>query len=143
MYSKREILSLEVQEHPYVTYLWNTGDTTPSILVSKSGTYVIEVQFGDSIYSDSVEVKVESCDVTIPNIITPNNDSINERFIIPRNNEFQYYLKVYNRWGKLVYQEENYQSNWNGEGLIDGIYFYHIMHSRINQVYTGWLQILR
>ena len=37
-------------------------------------------------------------------------------------------LLVFNRWGDLVYQSDNYQNQWNGthQGMVlpDGTYFY-------------------
>ena len=39
-----------------VEYLWNTGDTTKELTVTKSGTYSLEVSVGDCIYYESMEV---------------------------------------------------------------------------------------
>lgn len=65
----------------------------------------------------------------IPNIFTPNNDGVNDRFEIPCVSEqSSAYLAVYNRWGDEVYRSDNYVNQWNGtyEGAVlpDGTYFY-------------------
>src|SRR5690554_3422735 len=39
-----------------VTYLWNTGDTTKDLTVYESGTYTLEVTYGDCIYMESKTV---------------------------------------------------------------------------------------
>lgn len=33
-------------------------------------------------------------------------------------------LKVYNRWGRMVYNADSYKNDWDGGGLADGVYFY-------------------
>lgn len=40
-----------------VTYLWNTGATTPTLLVSQTGTYSVEVFYLDCVETDSVEIQ--------------------------------------------------------------------------------------
>ncbi|MEZ4721080.1 MAG: carboxypeptidase regulatory-like domain-containing protein [Flavobacteriales bacterium] len=42
------------------TYLWNTGETTSSIVVTQSGTYVVTVQGSGCTGSDSVDVTISA-----------------------------------------------------------------------------------
>ena len=65
------------------------------------------------------------------NIFTPNSDGNND-FFIPINIE-QYEnitLKVFNRWGKIVYEQINYNNDWDGthyksgKELKEGVYLY-------------------
>ncbi len=65
----------------------------------------------------------------VPNIFTPNNDGVNDRFEIPCiSDQNAAYLAVYNRWGDEVYKSDNYANQWdgtyNGAILPDGTYFY-------------------
>lgn len=72
--------------------------------------------------------------VDIPEGFSPNQDEINDRFVIP--DLFRYpqnTLKIYNRWGVLVYEKANYDNTWDGkaenplygeEELPVGTYFY-------------------
>jgi gliding motility-associated-like protein len=69
------------------------------------------------------------------NAFTPDGDGINDVFVIaglenfPLNN-----LKIFNRWGALVYEVENYENNWGGlsinpmnfltDQLPTGTYYY-------------------
>jgi len=66
-----------------------------------------------------------------PNAISPNGDGKNDYFTIRNiesypNNE----LHIYNRWGQVVYQTEQYQNDWYGQNLNseftinDGTYYY-------------------
>jgi len=59
-----------------------------------------------------------SCDIIIPQAITPNGDGYNDTFVIQGienypNNE----LIIFNRWGAEVYRATNYQNDWNGKSL--------------------------
>jgi gliding motility-associated-like protein len=105
-------------------------------------------QCGDSYY-DEVTVEIVPCDIEIPNIITPNGDGINDAFVIKN---LQYHtntiLKIFNRWGNLVYETENYDNNWrgtknNGTGLSEGTYFYILTLTTENEVFEGTVTIRR
>jgi gliding motility-associated-like protein len=68
-----------------------------------------------------------ACEVTIPNIITPNNDGKNDVFTI--NNIEQYpgnTVQIFNRWGKEVYSADGYNNadkKFVGTDCPDGVYF--------------------
>lgn len=68
-------------------------------------------------------------DCHIPNIFTPNGDGTNDLFEVPcLEGQQGTWLKVFNRWGDLVYETDNYQNQWDGthlgQDLPDGTYFY-------------------
>lgn len=44
----------------------------------------------------------------IPNVITPNNDGINDDFIIANSSIFNTDLTIMDRWGKVVFESDNY-----------------------------------
>lgn len=47
-------------------------------------------------------------------VITPNGDGDNESFIIEGIESFENTLKIYNRWGVIVYDTKNYKNDWQG-----------------------------
>lgn len=54
-------------------------------------------------------------DLFIPEAFSPNNDGINDVFeIVGLENYEQNSIKVFNRWGNTVFQENGYQNNWDG-----------------------------
>ncbi|MBM1108060.1 gliding motility-associated C-terminal domain-containing protein [Aurantibacter crassamenti] len=85
--------------------------------------------------------------------ITPNGDGRNDYLVLDGlekspNNE----LKIFNRYGVLVYSELNYQNNFNGisnrntvvsrgSGLASGVYFYIITMLDIRQRHQGYLYL--
>lgn len=124
-------------------YLWNDGNFGNQKIMTDTGHYWVQINEGPCISSDSFVILHRKCDILIPNIITPNGDGFNDVFFI-KNLEYDIWeLKVYNRWGKPVYQTENYQNDWQGEGLIDGIYYYKLESNTVEEKYKGWVNMMR
>jgi gliding motility-associated-like protein len=78
--------------------------------------------------------------LVIPNIFTPNGDGVNDVFYIRNKTEFTS-VAITNRWGKEVFSSNDYQNNWSGGELADGVYYYRI--NTAGQTFTGWVEILR
>lgn len=82
----------------------------------------------------------------IPNLITPNGDGKNDRFEIKGFARFiSIELRVFNRWGDLVFNQVNYDNNWSAEGLSEGTYFYVLKALDADGKLTefkGWVQIV-
>ncbi len=106
------------------------------------GTYtaLVEDEFG--CVAEKEFVVGLKTDIFIPNVFTPDNDvdQKNEVFFI-RNLVTGSKLVITNRWGNEVYASNDYQNNWNAEGVSDGIYYYSLQSG--GQEYTGWVEILR
>jgi hypothetical protein len=63
-------------------------------------------------------------DLTIPNVITPNGDGTNDILTIENLMNWKFReLTIFNRWGDIVFRSEDYQNDWNGGGVSDGVYF--------------------
>lgn len=84
---------------------------------------------GYEITSPIIEI-YEQCRVVVPNIITPNGDNTNDYFVIRNNSDYdKISLQIYNRWGNLIFESNDYQDDWNGKDMNgdpvnDGVYFY-------------------
>jgi gliding motility-associated-like protein len=71
-------------------------------------------------------------DLIIAGGFSPNNDGLNDRWIIVRPFGTTIKVKVFNRWGNIVYENENYKNDWDGRGqknfmgeyIPEGTYFY-------------------
>ena len=64
-------------------------------------------------------IEIHSTHKDIMNLFTPNNDGINDLWELPGLSEWgKCDVKVYNRWGKLVYADPDYNNDWNG--MSDG-----------------------
>lgn len=63
---------------------------------------------------------------SVPNVITPNQDGVNDAFCIPNTGGYQdcYKLEIFSRWGNLVYTSQNPQDCWQPATIAPGVYFY-------------------
>ena len=79
----------------------------------------------------------DKCPSFMPQGISPNGDGKNDTFIIPGIlNAQPNTVTIFNRWGNIVYEKDNYQNDWHGQtdrafdllasdGLLpDGTYYY-------------------
>lgn len=80
----------------------------------------------DCLDSSCIRFYREPTQVEIPNVFTPSeSDQKNDAFDIRIRGEDYYELKIYNRWGRLVFEgnrdgEGNDGMNWNGREYNDG-----------------------
>ncbi|WP_291144694.1 gliding motility-associated C-terminal domain-containing protein [Flavobacterium sp. UBA7680] len=104
--------------------------------------------------NNSASASVEPICLTVYNEFTPNNDGANDLFRIDciethPNNE----LKVFNRYGALVYSKAHYENDWDGTANVSGVvnrgdmlptgtYFY-VITIGDGTVKKGWLSIMR
>ncbi len=102
---------------------------------SIAGCYAINAidsNLNTGMYSNKVCIDIDSCSkYLLPNIFTPNGDGINDLFIpFPYKFVSKINLKIYNRWGRIVFETQNPDIKWNakinndGAECSDGVYFY-------------------
>jgi gliding motility-associated-like protein len=125
-------------DDPGAVFNWNNGEFTGNpYILSPSETIEIAVYAAGTICTSEVKIVVAevlencNCQVTIPNIFTPNGDGVNDEFSVqdPQNCAFtQYKMVIYNRWGNVVWTSEEVSQVWNGKSLFgnapDGTYYY-------------------
>lgn len=122
-----------------VDWFWDFGDgnvsseQNPTHAYADTGLYpvMLIVTNTDGCTDTIVSDIYVSPEIEIPNVFTPNGDNINETFEI-KYIEILYpgsTLKIYNRWGKKVYESDNYKNEWDGEKHKAGTYFYELLLS--------------
>ncbi|MGV8946041.1 MAG: gliding motility-associated C-terminal domain-containing protein, partial [Lutibacter sp.] len=69
-----------------------------------------------NVNDDCVVLACSTEDLVISKVVTPNGDGFNDNFEITglEGCDFTFGVKIFNRWGKIVYQTDNYHNNWNG-----------------------------
>ncbi len=104
-----------------LNYTWNTNPVQYSPLVSNlgMGTYTVIVTGQDiCTTSDSAVVSLDSScrELQFPSAFTPNRDGLNDRFgplgSVAAVKQFK--LRIYNRWGQLVFNSTNPMEQWDG-----------------------------
>jgi gliding motility-associated-like protein len=97
--------------------------------------------------ADTVAVAVESADMIIPNIFTPNGDGKNDVFLVKGLESYPgSQLLIFNRWGNEVYKADNYLNNWNGGDLAEGTYYYILNRRDLDgsvTTFKGWVFLKR
>ena len=62
--------------------------------------------------------------------------------VTPGDYDFKVALKVYDRWGGIVYQTDDYQYDWSGRGLAGGIYYYEVSIAG-HATCKSWLHLMK
>jgi len=134
------------QKHDWMVIKRNEANryrVTFDSLYSGNYTIYIEDSYGCVIEINDVVVPYDE-NVFIPNIITPNDDGINDAFYIRNLPTEGTQLIITNRLGNKVYENKNYtiDSLWNGDELPDGIYYYSLKLPS-GEAFTGWVELWR
>jgi gliding motility-associated-like protein len=105
------------------------------------GIYTINVEDDCGSVGQCMAVVIV-CDTKIPNVFTPNGDSFNQFFEIYGVEQFpKSKFTVWNRWGTIIYESENYQNKWDGTDAPDGTYFY-VFERSDGEVFSGHITLL-
>ena len=135
---------LDAETSTATSYLWSTGETTPSIEVGAAGFYSVTITNGGCSLFE--ETEVQSCvdELIIPNTITPNGDGANDTWIIRGIETFaNHTVQIYGRNGEMIYESTNYQNDWDGDGIPATTYYYLVDLGNGSETLGGTLTILR
>jgi gliding motility-associated-like protein len=135
---------------PNCLYLWSTGATSSSITATISGNYWVQVNYNGCKTTDSLTIYPEYSmfNFTMPNIITPNNDNINDYIDFSLYQFSSLQLEIYNRWGSKVYESTNPTCIWKPTE-DDGTYYYVAQYTincgteTQNKTLKGFITIIR
>jgi gliding motility-associated-like protein len=125
-----------------------------------AGCYMISAvdsSGNESDYSNKVCIDIDTCPTYhLPNVFTPNNDLTNDLFRpFPYTSVERIDLKIFNRWGTVVFETNDPEINWDGKNMqshadcSEGVYFYvcDVYEYRLNglskRLLTGPLHLLR
>lgn len=109
--------TLTLSPGSFSTYKWQDNSSMPTYIVSSAGTYHVTVADANGCTaSDTIVVKMDCSDVYFPTAFTPNNDGLNDKFGPIGNIGAlqQYTLRVFNRWGQLVFFSTDPWFKWDG-----------------------------
>ena len=116
-----------------INYLWSTGQTSNSITITPTSDtmiWVVAAKYGCGL-SDSVDIKYKRSsadDFLAPNVFTPNGDGMNDLYVVSKNPISQYNIKIYDRWGLLMFESSDATAPWDGKhsgsACVVGTYYY-------------------
>jgi gliding motility-associated-like protein len=116
---------------PDGNYLWSNNSKGPTVQITESGEYNVEVSNFCVSKNFQVKVTVASCECNLvtSNVFTPNGDGINDFFTFsPYPNVATFNLIIMNRWGRVVFESDDINKGWNGSiqgtSANSGVYFW-------------------
>ncbi|MBB79177.1 MAG: hypothetical protein CL844_09275 [Crocinitomicaceae bacterium] len=102
------------------------------------------------VLTDNITITIIE-DISIPNMFSPNNDGINDSWIIkgiekyPNNT-----IVIYDRWGQEVFKTNSYNSEkaWNGKIknniVTEGVFYFVLeLNNEENKQYKGSITVIR
>ena len=148
LYGLSGLIVPQIQAYTDLSYVWtpqlgldHTDVKEPVANPPNTTTYTLKITdaFGCTM-QDSIVVAVQvlQCaqDIYIPNVFYPNSNGINSHFTLFANPECIaniQVLRVFNRWGELVFEKHNFLANdyslgWDGfykNRITRGVYVYY------------------
>jgi gliding motility-associated-like protein len=141
-------------------YNFGNGDTShslnPSVKYNISGNYTItQYALNQFNCNDTFSLNVLVYDdfvFLIPNAFSPNSDGKNEIFkpYFEGVDSENYEMKIFNRWGELLFVSNNTQLGWDGkykgEYVMEGVYLYMVKvrtSKRTFRYFNGTMTLLR
>ena len=102
----------------------------------------------------ATKFKVPKIELNIPEGFSPNNDGIDDYWVIKHPFGMKLDVKVVNRWGNEVYVNPDYKNDWRGKGvknflgedLPEGTYYYIVRtidRNGVSNKFAGPLTIIR
>jgi hypothetical protein len=140
-----------------VTFYFDFGDGTVTSELKvdheyeDEGTYYLKffAQNKHCLYEKTIELPIY--ELKVPNIFTPEGSpGVNDYFeigfkdgaIAPHTVGVPVQLIIVDRWGKTVFESDDYHNDWNGSNLSSGVYFVHMKVGEFASCKT-WLQIVK
>lgn len=112
------LLVLSAQPCADCIYTWSNGSRTNMTTIEDPGTYWLKIENSNGCNSiDTVTIDQTKCHCTlyIPNAFTPNQDGLNDLFKPIYHCDIESYsLRIFNRWGDLIYETNDPTEAWDG-----------------------------
>ena len=134
--------TVKISEDGTLTYTPDRGYTG-----QETFTYRVQDEAGNWSNVATVTLNIVPNDLDIPNMITPNGDGANDRFVIKGLEKYtQHEIIIFNRWNNMLFRSRNYQGDWEGKGLNAGTYYYTLKVQENNgqwHTYNGYIMLMR
>ncbi len=92
--------------------------------------YVLSATIGNCVATDTVRVGVDCTFIYAPAAFTPDGDGLNDEFRVIVSGVSSYKLRIFDRWGSVVFETEDPEAVWTGGVdeyyVADGIYVWRI-----------------
>ena len=121
-------------------FVYDFPDTaTYTILQTVTNEHGCKDQFSADIIIDFV------VNILIPNAFHPNDDNINNTFSPQGLGISTFDLKIFNRWGQMIYHSDSGEP-WDGENALVGSYYYQVVvfdFQNVRHNFSGVVHLMR
>ncbi|MCO5231640.1 MAG: gliding motility-associated C-terminal domain-containing protein [Chitinophagales bacterium] len=141
--NKGDTVHLSVLPDTLSNYFWTSEDANidnpyiaqPTVVVHQNSAFIVEVTNGECSARDTVNVQVLKLKCTdenifIPTAFTPNNDGVNDEWLVRFDAATAFLVAIYNRYGEKVFESDDISKGWDGtyKGKISeaGTYAYYL-----------------
>ena len=122
-------------------YLWQDGTTGPFTQIAEAGIYAVTLTDNCNEVTDEVVLGFTNCticEVYVPNAFSPDFNGYNDYFRPYSNCVLENYsMKIFNRWGALVFESADVDTGWDGrfkgKDIGEGVYVY-LLEFQVNQM---------
>ncbi|PCJ24171.1 MAG: hypothetical protein COA97_10330 [Flavobacteriales bacterium] len=150
---------------PPYSYLWSNGSQTiDTTAATNTITGLCEGNYNVAVVSGCNQTQVVNFNITglpciispplvsfiIPNVFSPNGDNQNDLFEVSSNAISSLHMKIFNRWGTLLFETNQLREGWNGRTTAgiessEGTYFYviEVGLNGTNEIFKGFFTLLR
>lgn len=100
-------------------FLFSPGSGDKMQFIYLEAAYISTNRYDGNILIDNLSLlkqeDAEQCIFRFPNAFTPDNDDLNDGFgAIGDCQLIEYNLAIFNRWGKVVFETNDYRKKWDG-----------------------------
>lgn len=139
--------------NPITSWEWKLGYSQIQTTKDAEFTYLLEgpvviqlLVVDNAGCSDTLKRIIDIQPVTtwfVPTVFTPNGDGSNDTFSIVELDKYPgTSLSIFDRWGKEQFSSSNYQNDWKGEDLLEGVYYFVVKRSD-GQTFNGYILLKR
>lgn len=124
--SSNQVELFPLVQDPSLTYQWIVNGEAYSLMANESvqlqegstNEVTLEVLDKNGCFSSTTKVVKVRDNISIPSAFSPNDDGSNDYFSLQMDEEFsEFNLKIFNRWGQLVYETNDQYFAWDGGDL--------------------------
>jgi hypothetical protein len=115
------------------TYLWQDQSSNSTFWVESEGTYWAVATNACGSDSDTLQIAYERCDCNffVPNTFTQDGNGVNETFYLVAKDGCdlsEFTITFFNRWGQIIYESQNIETDWDGSHAPLDTYTYRIAY---------------
>ena len=131
---------------PDAQFIWDLGDgntSTEETLVynyEEAGEFVVRLKAVREFCTYEARETVDISRIAVPNVLTPSVPGDNDTFVILAPSKVS--LKIFNRSGRAIYENDDYRNEWAGEGQAAGVYYYEA-NMENEATCKGWVHLIK